>query len=163
MPNYKRPSQKGVCVFITVGLADRRSDLLVREVDTLRWAIRRTRVKWPFEINAAVILPDHFHAVITLPANDADYSTRLRIIKSRFSRQFARGPIRESHARRAERGIWQRRFWEHHIRGAEDYTAHIRYCWKNPVKHGLVKRPTDWPYSSIHRDARRGLVPPEWT
>ncbi|MDR6266304.1 REP-associated tyrosine transposase [Roseobacter sp. N2S] len=163
MPNYIRPVQNGACVFLTVTLADRRSQLLLHEVEALRDAIRQTQRNWPFKVNAFVVLPNHFHAVITLPAEDAAYSTRVRVIKSRFSRKFARQNLRQSHIKRSERGIWQRRFWEHHIRGPDDYAAHVRYCWNNPVKHGLVERPSDWPYSSIHRDTQRGLVPPEWT
>lgn len=163
MPNYTRPIQNGACVFLTVTLADRRSKRLVHEVETLRDAVRQTQRKWPFTINAFVVLPDHFHAVITLPEKDADFSTRVRLIKSRFSRKFARQDLRQSHVKRSERGIWQRRFWEHHIRGAKEYESHVRYCWSNPVKHGLVERPCDWPYSSIHRDTRKALVPPEWT
>lgn len=156
MPNYRRPKQEGACVFLTTVLADRGSDLLVREVSALREAFAKTRIKWPFEIDAIVVLPNHFHAVITLPDGDADFSTRMRLIKARFSRQFARQNQRYSHVKRSERGLWQRRFWEHHIRGPEDYAACVQYCWQNPVKHGYVTRPMDWPYSSIHRDLRKG-------
>ncbi|MEM9708164.1 MAG: hypothetical protein AAF871_05180 [Pseudomonadota bacterium] len=65
--------------------------------------------------------------------------------------------------RKGEVGIWQRRFWEHHIRDEADFDGHMRYCWGNPVKHGLVARAEDWEYSSIHRDIRAGRVEPEWS
>ena len=48
------------------------------------------------------------------------------------------------------------------IRDEADYRAHVAYCWTNPVKHGFVSRPADWPFSSIHRDLRAGRVDPEW-
>ena len=162
MSNYIRPRTGGASIFFTVNLADRASDLLVREVGGLRDAFVRTITDRRFHIDAVVILPDHLHMVMTLPEGDSDYATRWRVIKARFSRGVDKGNIRASHLARAERGIWQRRYWEHHIRGAEDYRRHVEYCWKNPVKHGYVEAPTDWPYSSIHRDIRQGRVPAEW-
>lgn len=162
MPNYLRPKLKGSTVFFTVALAQRGDDLLVREVERLREAVRVTLTERPFAIDAWVVLPDHLHAVWTLPEGDRDFSVRWGAIKARFSMETAAGPLRQSHANRREKGIWQRRFWEHHIRDDADYDAHVRYCWGNPVKHGLVERAVDWRYSSIHRDIRLGRVDPEW-
>jgi putative transposase len=88
--------------------------------------------------------------------DDADYSTRWRLIKTRFSRGLPVGPVRPSHEGRQERGQWQRRFWERHIRKEANFAAHLRYCWGNPVKHELVEKPEDWPYSTVHRDIRMG-------
>jgi putative transposase len=99
----------------------------------------------PFKIDAWVVLPDHLHAVWTLQEGDADYSVRWRLIEARFSREFPKGPLRASHEDRQERGIWQRRLWEHHIRGETDFAAQVSNCWINPVKHGLVEKPEDWP------------------
>ncbi len=163
MPNYVRPKLSGASVFFTVASVDRGSDLLVREVGRLRRAVGVARRKRPFQIDAWVVLPDHLHAVWTLPEGDRDFSTRLSAIKSAFSRGMAAGPLRESHAKRREKGIWQRRFWEHHIRDEEDFSTHVRYCLLNPVKHGLATTPVEWPYSSIHRDIRLGRVEPEWS
>ncbi len=157
MSRYQRPKIPGAMVFFTVALADRRSDLLVREVGMLRQAVRATRAERPFAIDAWVVLPDHMHCVWTLPEGDADFSVRWSIIKARFSRAMPPVERRRSHEARREHGIWQRRFWEHHIRDEADYRAHVRYCWINPVKHGLVERPEDWPYSSYHRDG--GVIP----
>ena len=156
MPNYVRPKSPGASIFFTVALADRGSDLLVREVGRLREAVEATRAARPFGIDAWVVLPDHLHCVWTLPEGDADFSTRWGAIKGRFSRGLGAGRIRSSHAARWEKAVWQRRFWEHHIRGETDFVAHVRYCLANPVKHGFVERPEDWPYSSIHRDIRLG-------
>jgi putative transposase len=154
MSDYIRPRVPGASAFFTVALAERGSRLLVAEVERLRAAVRDTKAERPFRIDAWVVLPDHLHAVWTLPEGDADYSVRWRLIKTRFSRGLPKGPVRASHENRQERGIWQRRFWEHQIRGEADLAAHVRYCWINPVKHGFVEKPEDWPYSSVHRDIR---------
>ena len=109
------------------------------------------------------MLPDHIHAIWTLPPGDADFSTRWRLIKIEFSKAIPRTE-RLDKARRArgERGIWQRRFWEHLIRNEEDYRRHVDYCYINPVKHGLVRRVCDWPFSSFHRDVAAGLFSQDW-
>ena len=162
-------------MFFTLCLAARGSDLLLREVDLLRRAVAQTRAERPFGIDAWVVLPDHLHCVWQMPAGDGDYAVRLGAIKARFSMSMRRagftpplpvgrrnGGVNPALRRKGEVGLWQPRFWEHHIRDEADYAAHVRYCWGNPVKHGLVQRPADWPHSSIHRDIRLGLVEPEW-
>ena len=150
MSRYIRPRVPGACIFFTVNLSDRGSDLLVREIAVLREAVRQTRCERPFGIDAWVVLPDHMHCIWRLPPDDADYSTRWSVIKARFSRAMPRMPRRKSHVARREHGLWQRRFWEHHIRTAQDWSNHVRYCWMNPVRHGLVAAPSDWPHSSLH-------------
>jgi putative transposase len=152
MSNYIRPRVSGATIFFTVNLADRSSDLLTREIGTLRNAVRSTLRERPFQIDAWVVLPDHMHCIWTLPAGDADYVNRWRIIKARFSRSMPFAPRRASNVRRREHGLWQRRYWEHHIRDQADWENHVAYCWQNPVKHGLVSEPCDWPFSSWHRD-----------
>lgn len=156
MPEYRRPRSHETPVFFTVALATRTSDLLTHQIDRLRDAVARTRAERPFGIEAWVVLPDHLHCIWTLPEGDRDYATRWRLIKARFSRGLAAGERRPSHIARNERGIWQRRFWEHHIRDDRDMAAHLQYCWFNPVNHGLVQRPEDWPYSSVHREIAAG-------
>ena len=99
-----------------MALARRGGSLLTDEITRLRWAVAVTRAERPFAIGAWVVLPDHMHCIWTLPAGDPDFSTRWRLIKARFSRGLPEGPLRRSHVSRQERGIWQRRFWEHHIR-----------------------------------------------
>jgi len=152
MSNYHRPRIPGATVFFTVALAQRGSALLVDEIDRLRYAVATTQRARPFTIDAFVVLPDHLHCLLTLPDRDTDYSTRWRLIKTRFSMGLPRGHLRRSQRARNERGIWQRRFWEHHIRDDADYRWHLKYCWNNPVKHALVAQPHEWPFSSIHRD-----------
>ena len=152
MSDYLRPKMPGASVFFTVNLADPASDLLLREIEALRQAVRVTRYERPFDIAAWVVLPDHMHCIWRLPAGDHDFSTRWSAIKSRFTHAVTAADRRASHVKRRERGLWQRRFWEHHLRDDDDYRAHLRYCWTNPVKHGLVDHPRDWPFSSYHRD-----------
>ncbi len=156
MSDYRRPRAPGAAIFFTVALQDRASTVLCDQVQRLREAVAVTRFERPFGIEAWVVLPNHMHCIWTLPAGDSDFSTRWRLIKARFSRGLAPGRLRDSHVARKERGIWQRRYWEHHIRDEADMAAHVRYCWMNPVKHGLVERPEDWPYSSVHRALAEG-------
>jgi putative transposase len=163
MPNYRRAFVPGGCWFFTANVLNRRSSLLTDEVNALREATRRTQARYPFHIDAVVILPDHIHAVWTLPPGDADFSTRWRLIKSYFAKSIPKGerlsPVRQL---RGERGIWQRRFWEHLIRDEGDYARHVEYCYINPVKHRHVQRVQDWPFSSFHRNVRDGLFPADW-
>ena len=164
MPEYRRLRIPGGCYFFTVALANRRSSLLVERIDPLRRAIVRTRQSLPFEIDAFVVLPEHLHAIWTLPDGDDDFSARWRLIKMLFSNSVAGGePISASRKSQGERGIWQRRFWEHAIRDDRDYAAHFDYVHFNPVKHGLVSHVADWPYSTFHRCVTRGLYPADWS
>ena len=163
MPNYRRARVAGASYFFTVNLRDRRSDLLTRHVDLLRDAVRVTRNRHPFEIDAWVVLPDHMHCLWTLPAGDSDFALRWNVLKARFSRRL---PASEAPAvanlRGRERGIWQRRYWEHLIRDEKDYRRHVDYIHINPLKHGHVARVRDWPYSTFHRAAREGLYAADW-
>jgi putative transposase len=163
MPNYRRAFVPGGCWFFTVNLLDRRQSLLVDHIASLREAVAATRQACTFTIDAIVVLPDHLHAVWTLPPGDCDFSTRWRLIKSRFARTLPRQErLSAVRVARHERGIWQRRFWEHLIRDEADYARHVEYCYINPVKHGLVACVRDWPHSSFHRDVRAGLFPEDW-
>ncbi len=152
MSNYIRPRQPGARVFLTITLAERGSSILVDRIDALRGAVRAVRQAHPFHIDAWVVLPDHMHCVWTLPSDDDAYAARVQSIKARFSRDVPAGRRRPSHVARREKGVWQRRFWEHHIRDDTDYQNHVSYCWHNPVKHGFVEDVRQWPYSSWHRD-----------
>lgn len=163
MPAYRRNKLTGGCYFFTTALADRRSELLVNHVEHLRACMRRVKIRHPFIIEAMVVLPDHLHCIWTLPERDADYSTRWNLIKGAFSRGITSGePRSASRKLRGERGVWQRRFWEHTIRDEQDYANHVAYIHINPVKHGYVARAMDWPHSSIHQHIRRGLCDPAW-
>jgi putative transposase len=164
MSNYRRVWNPGGCYFFTVNLLQRgNNDLLIRYIDTLREAVRHVRNRHPFAIHGWVVLPNHLHCLIELPTGDCDYATRWFLIKSRFSRNIPPNERRsDSQSRRGERGIWQRRYWEHAIRNAQDYRAHLDYIHINPLKHGLVERVSDWPYSTFHRSVAQGLYGKDW-
>ncbi len=164
MPDYRRYRVTGGCYFFTVNLLERLDgDLLVANMDILQQAVRLTKSERPFRINAWVVLPDHMHWMWTLPPGDEDVSIRWRLIKARFSRKLPkseyRNPVRRS---RGERGIWQRRFWEHVIRDDRDYAAHMNYIHINPLKHGYVTSVKDWPHSSFHYWVKQGVYPDDW-
>ena len=159
MPQYIRAKLKGSLFFFTVVLADRRSRLLVDQIDRFRDSYRDVQRNRPFETTAICVLPDHLHALWTLPESDTDFSTRWSLIKSGFSRGFSPAvPRSGSKISKREKGIWQRRYWEHAIRDDADYERHVDYIHFNPVKHGYVTRVADWPHSSFHRYVERGLL-----
>jgi putative transposase len=136
---------------------------LMDHIDKLRAAFREMRRHHPFTIDAMVVLPDHLHTIWTLPEGDADFATRWRLIKSAFSRSLATGErVSESRAAKGERGIWQRRYWEQIIRDDNDSAHHADYIHINPVKHRLVARVSDWPYSSFHRMVKLSVYPRDW-
>ena len=160
---YRRADVKGGTYFFTVNLADRQGSLLVDKIDILRNTMSLVMRRHPFIIDAIVILPEHLHALWTLPEGDNDYATRWMLIKSSFSRQIPQGEHRSaSRKKKGERGIWQRRYWEHLIRDDRDYSRHVEYIHYNPVKHGYVPCASDWQYSSIHRYIAGGLVEKNW-
>ncbi|WP_367110955.1 transposase [uncultured Psychrobacter sp.] len=160
---YRRHYRQGACYFFTINLNDRSSHLLVEQIDTLRYAFKVVKQKQPFHIDAIVILPDHLHMLCTLPKGDADFSTRIKLIKYYFSYHIDKSEsISKSRLRKKERGIWQRRFWEHCIRNDADYRTHIDYIHMNPVKHGYVEHAKEWQYSSFHRFVAEGLLPIDW-
>lgn len=151
MPNYRRNRVPGGTYFFTVTLADRSSDLLTRRIDALRAVVQATRGILPFRTEAWVVLPDHMHWLWTLPEGDADFPVRWQRIKAGFSRAVTEaGPV------------WQRGYWEHTIRDDDDFAAHMDYIHFNPVKHGLVSHPAEWPHSSFQVCVARGLYPQGW-
>jgi putative transposase len=163
MSHYIRAYVPGGSYFFTVALLERRRHLLTDHISALRAAFVAVRSQRPFRIDAIVVLPDHLHCIWTLPPDDADYSTRWRLLKASFARAIAPGERLSDHRQqKRERGIWQRRFWEHVIRDQRDFDVHLDYIHYNPVKHGWVLRVVDWPYSSFHRHVRAGLYPLDW-
>ncbi|HRX72343.1 MAG: transposase [Candidatus Competibacteraceae bacterium] len=168
MADYRRCYVPGGSFFFTV-VTERRAAILGndRARDLLRAAFRDGRQRWPFRVDALVMLPDHLHAIWTLPPDDADYSKRWGAIKKHFTQSWlAAGggeqPTTDSRHRYRRRGVWQRRFWEHAIRDQRDFDIHCDYLHYNPVKHGLVARVADWPYSSFHRFVENGAYPLDW-
>jgi putative transposase len=139
----------GASYFFTVTLKDRSATTLLDKVALLRACVAQAKDQHPFRIDAMVVLPEHIHAIWTLPEEDSNYALRWMLIKRSFSRRVGRSP-------------WQDRYWEHMIRDDRDFERHVEYIHFNPVKHGLVQRAADWPHSSVHRYIRQGLVVPDW-
>ncbi len=165
MKNYRRNRQVGATYFLTFCLNDRRSCLLTGYIDELRQAYRKTQLKMPFISEAMVILPDHIHALWTMPNDDDNYPARIRLLKSHFSRQLPQSVKQTSsisRLNRKETGVWQRRYWEHTIRNELDFNNHMDYIHYNPVKHKLVSCAADWAYSSFLNEVEKGRYAKDW-
>ena len=162
MVRYRRNLLEGGTYFFTATLADRRSSALVDHVEKLRLAFQAARRERAFAIDAIVVLPDHLHAILTLPPGDADFSGRWRRIKGHFSAALIGTGVVLPRGADGRLSIWQRRFWEHTIRGDDDFARHVDYVHFNPVRHAYVGRVQDWPYSSFHRYVRDGILPLDW-
>ncbi|MBX9904959.1 MAG: transposase [Burkholderiales bacterium] len=162
MVSYRRNRIAGGTYFFTVNLRDRRQTLLVDHVGALREVVRGVRDETPFMIDAMVILPDHWHAVWTLPEGDTAYARRIRLIKSRFTRRLLAAGVHLTKDGRGDYDLWQKRYWEHTIRDDLDFEAHVNYVHINPVKHGYVRRAVEWPHSTFHRYIRNGILPADW-
>jgi len=168
VPHYVRWRDPGAAYFFTVVTHERRPFLtseLARAA--LRTAWRETGARYPFVLEAVCLLPDHLHCIWRMPEDDDDYSTRWRFLKQRFTTLYlqgggAEGAVSESRKKRQERGVWQRRFWEHRLRDDKDYARHFDYVHFNPVKHELTGRPEDWPWSTFQRYAARGWYEVGW-
>jgi putative transposase len=168
MPEYRRYYLPGGTFFFTI-VTYQRASLFSNEdnLDHLRKAIRQVMRETPFDMPAAVVLPDHIHLLATLPPGDADYSKRIGRIKALFTRYLSnheKASSVTSASRRAHResAVWQRRFWEHTIEDDEDFEQHLNYIHHNPVKHGLASCPHQWVHSSFRKWVEAGLYPVDW-
>ena len=157
MVRYRRNFVPGGTFFFTLALADRRLSLLTEYVSLLRETMRHITSLHPWTTDAIVVMPEHLHMLWTLPDGDTNYAQRIRMIKGRFTAE-----LRANGSWSNDSSPWQSRYWEHTIRDERDFENHIAYVHYNPVKHGLVERPIDWPYSSFHRYVREGLLPSDW-
>ena len=169
MSYYRRAYTDGGTRFFTV-VSCKRNPILCDDPirAALRKAIKEVQSKYPFTIDAWVLLPDHLHCIWTLPEADSDYAKRWAIIKRRVSIDCGdiynqKKWLRKSSESRRESTIWQRRYWEHQIRDQADFNNHMDYIHYNPVKHGLCDRPDLWPFSTLHRYIKQGLYPSSWT
>ncbi len=164
--HYRRVYAPGGSYFFTI-VTENRQKILVGNttINVLREAFRRVMVKRPFRINAAVVMPDHLHCIWSLPSGDHDFSTRWRLIKTWFTKHCNITPVlapNKARKRKGEQAIWQHRYWEHLLRDEQDFNRHVEYIHYNPVKHGYVRRPFDWEYSSFRHYVRRGVYSEDW-
>jgi len=168
MSNYRRARIGGATFFFTVVAFGRRPILTNGDApDWLSSAWKATCRERPFKTVAMVLLPDHLHCLWQLPEGDEDFSTRMRLIKARFTHAFLAGADSKESCRparrlRGERDVWQPRFWEHTIRDDDDFGRHVDYVHWNPVKHGHARQAFDWPYSTFRRFVARGIYEPDW-
>lgn len=168
MTDWRRAYISGGTFFFTQVTADR-APILTTPLgrSLLREVTIECRRQWPFDIEAVVLMPDHLHTLWRLPDGDTEYSKRLGWLKKEFTKRWLAGggserPVSVSRERHRRHGVWQRRFWEHAIRDEQDLERHLDYIHYNPVKHGLVQRAIDWPWSSFHRFVREGQYPAGW-
>ena len=163
---YRRLKAPGSSSFFTVVTFDRRKIFTDEQtVALLRRAIEVVQARRPFQVEAAVILPDHLHMIWRLPDGDSDYATRWRLIKSYFTRRRPGAreyPTTRSRQSKGEGAVWQRRYWEHLIRDEGDWRRHVNYIHYNPVKHGLAQSPVAWRYSSFHTFVKQGYYSIDW-
>jgi putative transposase len=168
MPNYRRAYEPGGTYFLTIATYQRLPLLgPPQAVTCLRSALGEVMREAPFQIPAAVILPDHIHFLWSLPRGDADYSGRVGRMKVRFTRSIreAGSPppdVSPSRRRHRESDVWQRRFWEYTVRDEPDFERLLDYIHYNPVRHGLATCPHRWPFSSFRKWVRSGLYSAEW-
>lgn len=165
MRTYIRDKIKGGTYFLTMNLANRKSELLTKHINEFRQAYRLTKQNHDFELHAMILLPDHVHILLTLTEASDDYAIIIGNIKTHFSRQVPKSNseiISYSRSKKRERGIWQRRFWEHRIRDELDYQRHMDYIHYNAVKHGYVTRPIDWACSTFQKCVKDGFYTSDW-
>ena len=168
MSQYIRSYTKGATYFFTLVSYNRRKILCEDDfLQAFKKSIKQVQQQYPFEIIAWVQLPDHLHCIWKMPENDVNYSMRWSQIK-RLTTQacpqyhLTKDELSYSKIKRHERGIWQRRFFEHQIKDEADFVRHMDYLHYNPVKHGLAERPLDWPHSSFHRYVNQGYYAEDW-
>lgn len=168
MSDYRRWRAEGGTFFFTL-VAHSRAPLFAEPTARalLGEKFRACKAQWPFEINAIVLLPEHLHAIWTLPSGDANYSQRWAWIKKEFTKEWIavggrEQPVSAARQERGDHGIWQPRFWEHTIADEDEFDRHFDYIHYNPVKHGHVSSPSDWLYSSFHRWVTAGVYDLEW-
>jgi len=152
MSNYKRIFINGYSYFITV-VTHQRHPILVDNIELLRESFRVSKSKFVYTIEAIVILPDHFHMIIT-PEDVKEYPKIIQGIKYHFSRYIEPKyyeALEQSNSRdkRGLKPIWQKRYYEHTIRDEKDFREKLQYMYHNPVKHHHVDSAKDWKYSSF--------------
>jgi len=167
MPEYLRIKLEGCLYFFTVVTFDRKPILTSnRSIEILRSVIKEVQSDLPFIIEGFVLLPNHIHSIWRMPENEKDYSKRWQAIKAKFTHRYLVDDcfveVSRSMKSKRERGVWQRRFWEHWIRDETDFFRHLDYIHWNPVKHGYVKRVRDWEWSTFHKYVKKGWYPLEW-
>lgn len=160
MPNYRRYYINNSMIFVTI-VTNGRVPLLIHNVDLLKKSILET--KYDFIIYAAVVLPDHLHFIL-YPKNIREFPKIISSIKYYFSRNvnYQKRNKTCSELKRQEKGVWQRRYYDHIIRDEDDLNKHLDYIHYNPVKHNLVTLAKDWKFSSFQKFVKLGFYEIDW-
>lgn len=162
MVSYRRDYTPGAAYFFTLTLKNRRADYLTTNINALKQAYYSVKQKYNFSTKAFVILPDHIHLLWKMQQDESNYSTPIRLIKTKFSNALLKMELPLFKNSAGKVNLWQNRFWEHRIKDEEDYQYYIDYIHYNPVKHGYVHKASDWPYSSIHHYINIGMLSSNW-
>ena len=154
MANYKRIFMDGYSYFITI-VTHQRNPILIDNIALLRESFAVSKTKYDYSIDAIVVLPDHFHMIIT-PKISAEYPKIIRSIKYHFSinckpEYYEHLKQSASREKRGNKPIWQKRYFEHTIRNEKDQRLTLEYMVQNPVKHGHAASAKDWKYSSFNK------------
>jgi putative transposase len=152
MTDYRLNRVPGGTFFFTVRLLDRGSTLLTDHFSAFGEAMRQARSKRPFHVDAWVVLPDHAHAIWTLPPGDHDCASRWRAVKIAFSKALRKASAGHDNA------IWERHYQHHRVANDAEYDVLVDYVHGNPLRHGLCTHAADWQWSSLHRFVAAGLA-----
>ena len=163
MPNYKRLFlQQYQYIFITI-VTHNRNPILIENIEILKDAIKNTHLKFNFDIIAIFIMSEHLHMIIKVN-NINDYPKIIYSLKYYFSKniKIENVNLSESKIKKGEKGVWQRRYWEHIIRNEQDFYRHLDYIHFNPIKHNLVKSLKEYKYSTFEKFVKLGLYDENW-
>ena len=149
--NYKRVFVLNSYVHLIV-VAYNRKDIFIENIELLRVSFKNAKQFFDFEIIAICVLSNHIHMILN-PKNIHEYPKIITSIKHYFSRHYDVGVETPTYGyvNKGEKGVFQRRYFEHTICSQEELNNHINYIHYNPVKHGYVKNVKDWKYSSFHK------------
>jgi putative transposase len=159
MTRYRDNRVPGMTYFFTVRLLDRNSTLLTDHFSAFGEAMRQARIRKPFHVDAWVVLPDHAHAIWTLPPGDHDCATRWRAVKIAFSKALNKTGLVLAGA--SDATVWERHYRDYRVGDDDEYAALIDYVHSNPMRHGFCQNAVEWPWSSLHRFVAAGFDAPQ--
>jgi len=158
MPDYRRFYIPNSITFITCVTRDRYPYLKSKsDIDLFFSTLARVKEIKPFELMAYVVLPDHFHWLMKVDQSSGNFSKVMHSIKRNFTQNY-----KQAHNVQKSISIWQRGFWDHVIRDERDLEIHLDYIHWNPIKHGCVNKPSNWPYSTYRDWEGMGIYDLGW-
>jgi len=160
--NYKRVFIPNSYVHLIIVAYDRK-DIFIKNIELLRNAFIDAKKYFNYEIVAICVLPNHIHVILN-PDNIIEYPKIITSIKYYFSKNYNVGVETPTYGyiNKGEKGIFQRRYFEHTICSQDELNNHINYIHYNPVKHEYVQYVKDWEYSSFHKFVENNLYDINW-